>query len=122
MRSSQVPHNSAHVQMSLYFVLNSLIHFGSQALIPSSHATSSRPQIMLSATENFESPLHFYPLSHKSIPPTPSPTVTDRTTKEFYSFWLINLKFSEVKLKFPWERNSLNIHESHKFLYRNKTI
>ena len=41
----------------------------------------------------------------------------DARTPERY----INLKFSEVQLKFPWERNANNITESRKFLYRNKT-
>ena len=83
------------------------------SLLPSSLATSSP-----SATQN-------------SSPLCTSTTTESRTTalntlqslvrqrKGFTFRWLINLKFSEVKLTFRWERNAHNINESPKFLYRN---
>ena len=42
--------------------------------------------------------------------------------KDFTFRWLTNFKFSEVNIKFPWQRKAYNVTESRKFVYRNKIL
>ena len=92
--------------MLIYFVLYNLIHFGPRNLPPSFLDTS-----FLFSLLKFESPLHFSPLTRRVPPPTPIPVVTGSQRRGLTFRWLTNLKFSEVKPKFPWERNAHNIPE-----------
>jgi len=72
---------------------------------------------------NFESPVRFYPFTLRAVTSDtfPSSDWSDNE-KGVYFRRLTNLNFSEVKLKFPWERNAHNAAESPIFLYRKKPL
>jgi hypothetical protein len=52
-------------------------------------------------------PTALLPLTHQCDTSTTFLIMTGRTKEGFYFRWLTNLKFSENKLKFPWEKTSM---------------
>ena len=85
----------------LIFLLYDLIHLSPLALLTYSLADVSLLQFRLPSA---------------SAPPIFGPHVPSRywSDKErVYFRWLNNVKFSEIKLTFPWESNVHNIHKKY---------
>jgi hypothetical protein len=93
-----------------------LRHNTLRSLLPSSLATSSP-----SASQS-SSPLFTSTTTESRATTLNILQSLVRQPKDFTFRWLINLKFSKVKLAFRCEINAHNLIESPKFLHRNKII